>query len=747
VGQTIPHVPDFAEMPSSSNQSELVPLRPFLLNSNHKAAEPIRMRGKSVRQGPTGWILECGTIESGDRLLLADRIQYNPETNFLEAIGNIRFESLNFRMYCEQLKMDWDKKSGEATDLKFEMPDWILQSGRVKFDTLKKWKFDKVTVKPGIEENPGWQANASRLTVDLEHYAKFHNLWMWVYGFPTHWFLPYGKYPVQSQRVSGFLPISISRSIGIPYYKVLGHTADATVTPRFFNKNGILWDGEIRWNPDQAHSGSVVGTIIKQRTNNQWRYCFNINELWQREDGWRFAADLKQASDNLLDVDYDKGIVKLGENTRNGAIYLGKSFSWGHANVSVAQQKSYLPPYDIFFRSNFESSIQREVAPSIQLTVNPISIGSFYVDGDIRVDRLGYHLDLGPSCDLVSSGANYNLNRNDVFLRASKSFYLLGSCKTNLRFGGRLTHYSKTLQNPLYSLNAMAVPLVNAGSANRAIGSTRIDFFAPAVGRVFNGAKLSHQLKETKHIITPCLAFSSNTNSHINNYLPHFDGVDSQPGISGSAAGEQSLELSLKQHFLCRSKPNMLFLDLFRWNIAVKYNFCNILMPDGKQSKGWGSISNDFYLELSKKLRINFRRGTSIVSGSRDKAISADYSVDDKTQCSLVLFSNGNKDNRNKNNGNNQLLFRQKGIQVGGVYRLRDNTIRLESLCNYDFNQRYFASAQFAIACVQPCVSESLGFYHVSRKLVPSGALHRKEDRLVFTITLRNIGDFLKFQF
>lgn len=739
-GQAIPGVPDFLVLPSISDQGELVPLRPFSFSSDHKILDPVHMRGKSVRRGPDGWTLEYGTIESRDQLLLADKIQYNPKTKYIEAQGNIRFEGSNFRMYCNRLSMDWDKKSGEATDLKFELPNWIVKSDKAKFETLQKWDFHKVTLSPGLEERPGWKATTSRLKVDLDGYAHFKNLWVWAFGLPTYLFMPYVMFPVNSQqRASGFLPVNLTHgSVGIPYYQVLGKTVDVTVCPRVFAKKGVLWEGELRWSPDQAHKGSVSGKIIKQHTDNQHRrYSFNIKEQWQREDGWRFASDISRASDDLLDFDYDGGVFKLGEGALNSASYLGKSFSWGNVSISAAQQKTYSLMRDPMHCTNYFTALRKsEIMPGIQGTIYPVSLGSFYVDGDIRFDHLGQSLDFGSSLD----GVKYDLSRNDIFLRASKSFYLLGPIKTNIRFGGRLTNYSRSLEHTPVAMDNADAFLTKSGSVNRIIGSAKVDFCTPAVSRIFHGDKLSHHLKETKHIVTPYLSFLCNSKPLIEGHLPNFDGVDSCPGISGSVVGEQSVEVGLKQHFLCRSNPNLIFLDLLRSNMSIKYNFCDLSIPGGKPHKGWGSFKHDIGFELGKKFRFNFSQSTNIIGGSLDKAFSIDYRAPSNTWCNLTSFSA-------KATGLSKSLFvrpKQNGIRLDGGCCFYDDKFRLKLLCNYDFYLKHVTSTQLTFTYDQHCVSESLSFYRVSHDYVSNNCHRKKENRLVFTVSLSNLFNLFK---
>jgi hypothetical protein len=258
-----------------------------------------------------------------------------------------------------------------------------------------------------------------------------------------------------------------------------------------------------------------------------------------------------------------------------------------------------------------------------------------------------------------------------------------------------------------------------------------LQFTAPPVGREFQNVRLFGYGGEVKHVLEPYLAVTDTTKSAVEGYLPHFDGVDSQPGVAGGAAGEESLELGVKQHFFGRPGPGVPYLDLVRWKISTKYYFRTILLPSGLFQKSWGSLDNDLDVEPNEKLHISFHQSTDVSDSTSDNALSVDYQAGDGTKFNLAYFSTGI----------NQLLVRQKGIQLGGLQRLWSDQVRLEVSTNYDFTQKGFSTSQVAIAYVQPCVSESLRYSHVAI-LIPN-ALTR-EDRLDLVITLRNLGDLFQ---
>jgi len=750
-GQGLPSIPKSEAFPATPDLSQWLPLRPLPLEPGDEGKEPVRIRGKNVGQSPAGWTLEDGAVEGKDLMLLADRIQFNQATGELQAEGHIRLEGPGLRLRCGRLRMDWNKRIGEAYALELELPpNWVLRSDKVEFNTMQHWEFDKVELSPCPEEKPGWQARVSKLTVDLDHYARLKNLWIWVFNLPTFYYLPYAIYPARAQRASGILPISMAfsgpmgASLGVPYYQVLSDSADATFSPQYFTRQGALLGGELRWNPEPTHKGEISGEFIQQRDPEARRYRVNAKELWQREDGWQFTADINRASDTLLDSDYGNSLARLGGNSYDSATYLGKNFAWGNLNINAAQQQTYFQPNDPFYSTLFPTSMQRQNLPTIQATIYPVPLGSFYLDGGARTGRLGYNLDLGPQSSTVPVSPSYNWMRDDAFVRMSGRLGQWGPLRTDLQTEGRFTHYSATLATSFFDTdnalnggslvpgsNPNANPFIVTGApADRLLGSSRLQFSAPPVGRDYPSVHAFGYSGEVRHVVEPFFALTETSKSSAEGSLPHFDGVDSQPGVGGSAAGEQSVEFGIKQHFLGRPAPGVAFLDLVRWKISMKFNFQTILLPDGQFQKGWGSVDNDMDIEPNDKLHISFKQSNDVSDNGADSALSADYHAGDGTHFNLAYFSTGI----------DRLLVRQKGIQLGGLQRLWSDNVRLEFSCNYDFTQKGFATSQVAIAYVQPCVSESLRYSHVAI-LAPNPI--GKEDRLDLVITLRTLGDLL----
>lgn len=748
--QGLPGIPGKLPAAEAPSVPELLPLRPFLFEDGAGEGRTLRWRGERVQEGDDVWIIEKGAIQSEDLLLLADRITYEPKTGMLEAFGKIRLEGPDLRLRCERLRMDWKKGIGEAWALELEVPpSWTLRSSHVAFTTLKSWEFESVEISPCPQEYPGWSAKLSRMKLELEGFATFRHAKVLVAGIPVL-YLPWAAYPAKAARSSGLLPpqfglsSSLGTMLGLSYYQVLGSTMDATLSPEYFSREGVMWGGEYRWNPELTHYGSFQGQYIKQQTNDETRYRYKFQELWQREDGWQFTADLNQASDTLVESDYGRTVGGLGTTSFDSAVFLGKNFPWASVNLSAAEQRSFFLPDDTsFYRTDFPTSLRRQSLPQLQARIYPIPFGPFYLDGSAGLSRFAYRLDLGQG----QSDMTYAWTRSDWSTRMHGRLGQWGPFRADLQLAARYTRYSSSLKESVFSTTGTTdgEPLdpasnpsfdpfrVDDEAVQRLLGSSRLQFSGPQLGRTFEKIDLFGYSGDIKHVLEPFVAFTKNSRSSKAGYLPRFDEVDSRPGVGGSADGEQSIEIGLKQHLLGRPGQGNDFADLVRWRISTRYQSQPILLSDGRFKQGWASLDNDIDVEPNDRIRVSFRRSSEIGSASADNSLSAEYTSLQGSRFNLAIFSTGI----------NRFLVRQQGIQAGGIQRFFDDRWRLEFQTNYNMRSKGFSYSQVALAYMTPCVATRLRFSHVA--IPVTGALN-KEDRLDLVFTLRGLGDILSLR-
>lgn len=737
----------------------LLPYRPFELSSAARGgALPFSWRGQRVVQAGDHWTLEGGAIQGEGLLLLADQIDYDLKTGDLVARGRIRVEAPDLRLRCEKLEMNWRTRSGQAWMLELDLPpSWTLTSSRVAFAGLRIWTFDAVEVTSCPEEKPGWRAKLSKLKVDLDGYAQLWNLRVLLGHLPTQIYVPYGIYPAKLDRASGLLPpqlgtsATLGTSVGLGYYQTLGPSADATLQPEWFSKEGVLWGGEARWHPTVTHEGSFSGQWIRQRSLDTDRYRYNLKEVWQGENGWQLAVDANDASDNLVDADFGHGLGQLGQTNFNSNLYFGKATTWGSLAFSAGRERTFFLTQDQgdpFYSPVFPSSLERQVLPQLEARIFPIGLGGFYLDGGMRLSRFGYRL----SGSANSPGATYTWDREDADLRLYGRLGQWGPFRVDGEAMARDTRYGGTLDQPIFAvdqvpsgsnLDPAANPAydpfrVDGDPSNRLLGSAHLRFSGPQLGRTFQGLSAFGYSGDLKHVVEPFFGFTRTSDFGDAAYLPRFDAIDSRPGVNDSASNEESFEVGLKQFFLGRGGAGEAFTSVARWTLSTRYHFNPILLPDGRVKKGWASLDSDIDVEPSDVLRVSFRTSSDVGAGGTDQSLSTDFKGRDGSRLTLAYFSTGL----------NQFLVKQKGIQLGGLKRFFDDRLRLEATASYDFGSatrpKGFTNSEVALTWAQPCVAYILRYTHVA--LAAGGTTLSREDRVDLTISLRSIGDLFSFR-
>jgi hypothetical protein len=747
--QGLPPAPPLQPL-EAPTPAELLPLRPFQIERGPgNSRVPFDWRGELEEKADL-WILDHGAIQAEGLLLLADRIEYRVSDGHLSAMGHVRLEGPDMRLRGERLQMDWMLRSGEAWALQMDLPpSWTLRSSHVAFTTLRTWSFDEVELSPCPEDRPGWKAKLSSLKVDLDGLATLWNPRVQLGKVPI-FYLPYAFYPAEAKRTSGLLAPQLGISsefgttVGLSYYQVLGNSADVTLSPEYYSKEGMLWGGEARWNPDLTHQGSLSGMTIQSQRLDTRRYQVGLKEVWQREDGWQLTADINQASDNLVAADYGSGLGNLGATNFDSSLYLGRNFTFGSLSLTAAEQRSFFTTAnqgDPFYNPEFPASLRRQTLPQGEFRFFPVPLlGPLYLDGGVRLGRFLY----GIEGSTTTPNESYSWDRQDTDARVHGRLGQWGPFRADFEMMGRATHYSGTLSSPVFDpyggVNGTVVDpatspfQVDGAAATRFLLSSHLRLSGPQVGRSFPDVSLWGYNGELKHVLEPYFGLTETSRYSEAGNIPRFDVVDYAPGVNGSASGERSFELGLKQHILGRSDSGGGFLDLLRLQVATRFHMTPIILNDGSYRKGWASLDTNLDVEPDERWRVSLHRSSDLSAGGSDNALSLDVKGRDGGLFNLAYFSTGI----------NRFLVRQQGLQFGGVQRVWDDRFRLEFSANYDFRVHGFATSSVALAYVQPCVAYVLKYTHVAlNTTLMSGG---REDRVDLTLNLRGLGDLFNFR-
>jgi hypothetical protein len=783
--QGLPGLPIVPPNEALKDVNLLFPQRPAAGYYDNYAT--IQWSGESAREeGPvlvlSGAVVDLGGMGGGDVKLRADSVIYNRLDQTLKATGSVRLDHTGFKMRCHSLEMKMVVSNGEgiyfgdALGVTFELPgDWTLNSKKVNFtnhpgDSLgfvgrlmgggdagrtTTFHFEEVSVSPCPDEKHNWSAKASSVHLKagsytggagLQGYATLKNTVLKIGPAPVMW-MPWALFPARVDRAPGLLPPELGFSnqlgatLGMSYFQPLGEAADVTVSPTWYSKEGIMWGLESRWEPEEIHKGNFNIRYIRPKTTMEARYRANLNEIWDMENGWFVRADVNLASDQMMDMEFGRtSTIPLGSPAYDSSLFVGKNFKWASFSLFASDQRTFFQPDDPFYNQYFPASMQKVKMPEAQLRFYPISIGRFYLDGSSRVGRFGYYLDLGDE----DPAAKYYWDRSDHQVRLQGRLGQWGPFRADLQMGARATQYSSVLMDSYFSpepppedgsppQNPLDNPVfdpfkVEGPSTMRWLGSSRIHFSVPQVGRSFLNLKVGKYTGDIKHILEPTIAFTFNSKNGMAGVFPRFDEADTRPGVGNSAVGERSIEFALKQHLFGRPDSAAKYADLLRFRTSIKYYYDPIILYDGRVKQGWGSLDTDIDVEPSRTLRMSFRRATDISEGTSDSSVSADVAVNESTRFGLAFFTSGI----------NQLHVRQRGIRTGGSHSMWGDRLRFQFEVNYDFERKTFTQSQASLTYGSPCVAYSIRYYHV---YLPEISPFRKEDRVDFSINLSKLGD------
>nr|WP_234902482.1 LPS-assembly protein LptD [Agrobacterium larrymoorei] len=277
--------------------------------------------------------------------MVAQRVEYNQSTGRVLARGNIELiEPTGNRIYADDLDVTDNFSQGFVNALRVETTD----NTRIIGESAERVNEDVMILNNGIytaclpcaerpDKPPLWQVKAERViqdgksqTVRLEK-ARFE-----LFG-KSIAYLPFITVPDNRvKRKSGFLfpkfsvTDNLGFGVGVPYYQVLGDSADATITPTYYTSQGLLLEAEVRQRFEMGtHTVRLAG--ISQQ--NQEDFDPNTSDALNKTRGmaaskgefdinprWAFGWDAMIQSDNNFARTY--GLKDYKDEVQTNKLYL-----------------------------------------------------------------------------------------------------------------------------------------------------------------------------------------------------------------------------------------------------------------------------------------------------------------------------------------------------------------------------------------------------------------------------------------
>ncbi len=257
----------------------------------------------------------------------ADKVIYDQKTKRLHAEGNIRMTDADGRItYANIMDLSDDYRDGFVNSLRVDTADQTrMAATRADRSSGNYTVFENgvytacAPCKDDPKKPPLWQVKGARIIHDqAEKMLYFENAQLEFFGVPMA-YLPFFSTPDPTvKRKTGFLMpgftsyTAFGYGVEVPFYWAIAPDMDATFSPRFTTKQGVLFQGEFRqrladgsyqvraYGIDQTDPGAFAGLP----GDRQFRGGVETKGQFALNDKWVWGWDGVLLSDYYFMSDY-----------------------------------------------------------------------------------------------------------------------------------------------------------------------------------------------------------------------------------------------------------------------------------------------------------------------------------------------------------------------------------------------------------------------------------------------------------
>lgn len=442
--------------------------------------------------------------------LRADHVEYNEETQVVQARGNVQLDYETQHVEATQAKYEirtgrgtfWHVRATFALQRK-PTPTLLISPNPLYFEAERADRLDPTTYKvhkawltvcdPG---KPTWKFYAPAATVHLQQTVHVENGNFRLLSVPVL-YLPYATFPAEQKRVSGFMIPDIGESsrkgfvFGDEYYWAPTDWMDASAGAAYFSKRGWSQTADVRMKPWEnanltATYFGVLDRGLPQETGpaiNQGGHEATFNFVSLLPDDWRAVANLDLLTSLTFRLAWSETYTQaVNSEVRNNA-FLARSFrgfTLSFASLSYQNYLSATPQTSITLRTAPEArftSVDRPVFAKLPVYFSFDSfVGAVHRGESVTPFTTPAFVDREEVAPTVTAPLHFG-----AWLSATPSFTF------------RVTHYGAQLANGAYS----------GIGFNRVTEEFSLDLRLPTIERVWG-----RESSRWKHTIEPQIVYS-----------------------------------------------------------------------------------------------------------------------------------------------------------------------------------------------------------------------------------------------
>lgn len=273
-------------------------------------------------------VIAEGNVEAKyeGRVLRADRLIYDRDTDRVRAVGNIVIiDTDGSESYATEIETDSNLADGYAIGFSTRTAEGGVAVAESAVSTLEGYRALEKIVYTSCEicdedDRPTWALRARRAVMNEDtQMMSYRDAVIEIAGIPV-FYLPYFAHPdPESERRSGLLPpdFGTSSKLGVfyqqPYYWAISPYSDLTVSPKVMaNVNPLIeaqyrkrfWSGNLLINTSFTREAEFDSDGEKFG-DTEWRGHIFAEGGFQIRPGWNWGFAVEEVSDDLYTRRYD----------------------------------------------------------------------------------------------------------------------------------------------------------------------------------------------------------------------------------------------------------------------------------------------------------------------------------------------------------------------------------------------------------------------------------------------------------
>ena len=360
-------------------------------------------------ENPTASLSGGVILRRGDRLAGANNADYDPLSQTLSLIGDVRYEDPGSLVVSQSAEFGYQTGQIRFVGAEFPIGDSgargsagvleINQEGRLGLRQV-----GYTTCPPDSED---WIIQADEIDLDTdEGVGTARDVKLRFKGVPILW-SPYLSFPLSDARKSGILTPEIGSTgrsgneLSVPWYWNIAPNYDATFTPRLLTERGLQMGAEFRYLIEGTDGMAQVEYLPDDSKFGDNRHFIYFTNQSLFLDGWRNLIDFSEVSDNQYFEDLG-GSLSAASITHLNRSALVDYYDDNWALFAMFQDyqtiDSAIAPIDEPYR-RLPQVRARGYWPSVLLGLGA-SIDSELVNFDRDVGTVGWRLNVAPGLEL-----------------------------------------------------------------------------------------------------------------------------------------------------------------------------------------------------------------------------------------------------------------------------------------------------------------------------------------------------------